>query len=89
MPPRKVLSTFATRRAPYTPPMQITDERIKAFREAYKKAYCEEITTAEAREMASRLLALYQLLARPLPGANENEQLPSPQPPARHAPGGI
>jgi len=35
--------------------MMISNERIEEFRRIYKKAYGEEVTVAEAREMANRL----------------------------------
>ena len=47
--------------------MAVSAKRIEAFRTAYKKAYDEEVTVAEAREMASQLLALYRFLMQPLP----------------------
>ena len=47
--------------------MLLSDETCEEFREAYKKDSGEDITIPEAREMASNLLSLYELLARPLP----------------------
>ena len=47
--------------------MRIDDEQLRKFREGYREEFREEITQAEAHEMLSRLVALYQLLARPLP----------------------
>lgn len=44
--------------------MQLTDQDVAEFQEAYTEAFGEEITEAEAREMASRVLWLYELLAR-------------------------
>ena len=55
--------------------MQISDERLKEFQEAYKKDFGEDISIEEAREIASRLIDLYQLLAQPLP--NEKSIPPS------------
>ena len=51
--------------------MLLTDENCETFREAYKKDWGEDITIPEAREMASNLLSLYQLLSRPLPSEIE------------------
>lgn len=53
--------------------MQISDDRLEEFRLIYEEATGENITLAEAREMAQRLLTLYQILSRPLPG---NDQVP-------------
>jgi len=49
----------------------ISEERIEEFRRIYKKAYGEDLAVAEAREIASRLVALYRLLMQPLPGGQE------------------
>ena len=51
--------------------MLLTDEDCEKFREAYKKDFGEDITIPEAREMASNLLSLCVLLARPLPSEIE------------------
>jgi hypothetical protein len=60
-------------------------ERLEEFRRIYKKVYGEEITLPEASEMAHRLLALYQLLQKPLPGEYAPHH-PSQHPPAQSAP---
>lgn len=59
---------------------KVSDERLEEFRRLYKETYGEEITKAEASEMSHRLLALYSLLMRPLPGEA------SPEAPAQSAP---
>ena len=51
--------------------MLLTDEDCEKLRAAYKKDSGEDITIEEAREMGSRLLELYRLLARPLPSEIE------------------
>lgn len=43
----------------------LTDEQIEKLKEAYKKDFKEELGEGEAREMAARLLELYQLLLEP------------------------
>lgn len=53
--------------------MQISHDRLEEFRRVYKEDTSENIALAEAREMAQRLLTLYQILSRPLPG---NDQVP-------------
>lgn len=59
----------------YKSAMQISEEALDEFIEIYKEEYGEYIGRKEASEMSHRLLALYELLARPLP----NEQDPSSQ----------
>ncbi len=48
--------------------MPISDESLQKFIAAYKESYGQELSVAEARPMAARLLFLYEQLARPLPG---------------------
>lgn len=47
--------------------MAITKERLQEFMRVYEEECKEQITEDEAREIASRLLELYQLLAERLP----------------------
>jgi hypothetical protein len=49
--------------------MQLSDERLRQFHEAYKDDFGEEITLDQAREMLTRLVTLYEVLLRPLPGS--------------------
>ena len=51
--------------------MLLNDETCEEFRQVYKKDTGEDITIEEAREIASRLLELYRLLAQPLPSERE------------------
>jgi hypothetical protein len=46
---------------------KVSHERLEEFRHVYRNVYGEEITVAEAAEMAHRLLALYRLLMQPVP----------------------
>jgi hypothetical protein len=48
--------------------MHISDDRLKEFQRIYEETYGQEITLAEARERAQRLLMLYEIISRPLPG---------------------
>lgn len=48
--------------------MHFTDEDLKEFMEIYSAEFDEELSLAEAREMASRVMRLYEILAEPLPG---------------------
>ena len=47
--------------------MKLSDEALDEFIALYKKEFKHTLTKAEASEMASRVLTLYELLARPLP----------------------
>lgn len=47
--------------------MVLQDDDIEEFQKAYREAFGEELSAAAAREMATRLLRLYALLAEPLP----------------------
>jgi len=47
--------------------MEIDKESLEEFKKIYKEEFNEELSDAEARAMAQRLLALYEVLARPLP----------------------
>lgn len=63
---------------------KVSDERLEEFQRIYKYAYGEELTRAEATTMTLRLLALYGLLMRPLPGEASTPSPPS-EPPAQTA----
>jgi hypothetical protein len=47
----------------------VSPERLEEFRRIYKEVYGDEITAEEAVAMTTRLLTLYDLLSRPVPGA--------------------
>lgn len=51
--------------------MEIDNDTLRAFKEAYFADFGQEISDDEGQEMASRVLELYSLLARPLPGEKE------------------
>lgn len=68
--------------------MRIPDQALDEFIEIYKEEFGEDISRREAGEVASRLLALYELLARKLP--NERKSPPAPtQPVDGHSPIGF
>lgn len=46
--------------------MQISLERLVEFQQIWKQEFGEEISTAEAREAATRLVRFYDLIMRPL-----------------------
>jgi hypothetical protein len=47
--------------------MKLTDEDLEEFRAIYKAEFNETIDIPEARAMASDLIELYMMLAKPLP----------------------
>jgi len=57
----------------------LPDESVEEFRTIYKKCYGEDISADDAREMARRLLMLYELLAKPLPEEDRPAALPEDQ----------
>lgn len=60
--------------------MNITEERLREFQEAYKTDFGEEISQEEAREMLSRVVTLYELLMRPLPDDSKEKAAPEGKP---------
>jgi len=53
--------------------VELTEKDIDEFIEIYERVYKERISRDDAREMANRLLTLYEILAQPLPGEIESE----------------
>ncbi len=47
--------------------MQLSREAIEEFKAIYQEAYGIALSDAEAQDMGQRLLALFQILARPPP----------------------
>jgi hypothetical protein len=47
--------------------MKISDQMLDEFALLYEKEFGEKLARVEASEIASRVLTLYQLLARKLP----------------------
>lgn len=64
---------------------KVSPERLEEFRRIHKEVYGKEITLQDATAMAHRLLALYELLLRPLPGGQAPHPV-APEPPAQTAP---
>jgi hypothetical protein len=63
--------------------MLLRDEDLEKFIAVYKDDTGEKLSTEEAREIAGRLIELYSLLARPLPGEIEAPaKKPSEDPPS-------
>lgn len=57
--------------------MRLSDESLRRFMRLYTEFYGEELTVNDARAMASRVLFLYEHLARPLPDGNNEITEPS------------
>lgn len=54
--------------------MSISEERVRDFIRAYREEFGDELSADQAREMLTRLVTLYQLLARPLPEEANDQQ---------------
>src|SRR5437879_12792230 len=61
---------------PYWRDMQFTDDDLRTFMEIYSAEFHEDISLAEAREMASRVMRLYEVLAEPLPSERSASRRP-------------
>ena len=48
--------------------MAVTDETIKEYIQLYEEDFGETLTMEEAREIVTRLMALYEVLCSPLSG---------------------
>jgi len=49
--------------------MPISDEHLDDFIKRWEHAFGETLTRAEAQHQAAKLIALYRVIARPLPGS--------------------
>ena len=58
--------------------MRLGKEAIEEFKEIYRKEFGGEISDEEAYEMGLRLINLFKLIYRPIPGDNQKEQQDSP-----------
>ena len=47
--------------------MQLTEDDVREFKEAYEAEFREVISDAEAREMAARVMRIIELIIEPLP----------------------
>jgi hypothetical protein len=56
--------------------MQISDEDLEEFRRIYKEEFGEEISLAEAQTMGNRLIELFRIIMRPLPGEEGFQETP-------------
>ena len=48
--------------------MQISDETIEEYIQIYEEDFGKKLSVAEAREIITRVVILYEVLYRPLPG---------------------
>ncbi|MFZ2948571.1 MAG: hypothetical protein WA003_03705 [Desulfuromonadaceae bacterium] len=48
--------------------MRISEEELREFIRLYKEEFGEELSIAEASEVAGNFVSLYEFLAEPLPG---------------------
>ena len=56
--------------------MRISDQALDEFIELYREEFEEEIGRSEASEMASRVVRLYETLARPLSAEDAHGRVP-------------
>jgi hypothetical protein len=49
----------------------MSEEELRAFQDAYRKDFKEDISLDEAREMLMRLVRFYERIAEPLPEPDE------------------
>lgn len=47
--------------------MQVDDEAIREYLDLYRQDFGAELSFERAREIATRLVTLYEMLARPIP----------------------
>lgn len=53
--------------------MQISDETIEEYIQIYEEDFGKKLSVAEAREIITRVVILYEVLYRPLPGEQERK----------------
>lgn len=56
--------------------MKLSDEAIREYIDLYRQDFGEELSFERGREIATHLVTLYEMLARPLP--REFSKPPSP-----------
>jgi hypothetical protein len=57
-------------------PMQLSDDQVKAFNDAYEKDFGVRLPFEEALKAATRVRGLYLLLSRPLPSERRAQPMP-------------
>lgn len=62
--------------------MALSEKAIKEFKEIYFKEYNEMLSDEEAQEMGQRLISLFKVIYRPIPGKdiplNKTDTIPKP-----------
>ena len=61
-------------------PESVSEEELRAFQDAYRKDFKEDISIDEARKMLMRLVRFYKLISRPLPTPVEVAYVTGPSP---------
>lgn len=54
--------------------MSISEERVRDYIRVYKEEFGDDLSLDQGREMLTRLVTLYDLLARPLPDEPQRQQ---------------
>ena len=62
--------------------MRLSEQAIKEFKEIYRREYGKTISDDEAQEIGQRLIALFKIIYRPIPGKDvpfkETDNTPKP-----------
>ena len=62
--------------------MRLTEQDIKELKEIYYREFGKSISNEEAQEMGQRLISLFRIIYRPIPGKDiplkENDDTPKP-----------
>ena len=66
-----MLALVCRKRQRDTVEVEIDKESLEEFKKLYQEEFGEELTNEDAEEMVQRLLALYEVLANPLPKSPE------------------
>ena len=62
--------------------MKLSETAIKEFKKIYYRQYGKPISDGEAQEMGQRLISLFKVIYRPIPGKdiplNKTDTIPKP-----------
>jgi hypothetical protein len=62
--------------------MRLSEKAIKELKEIYYRQYGKPISDEEAQEMGQRLISLFKVIYRPIPGKdiplNKTDNIPKP-----------
>jgi len=70
----RIVPLFHTKKGKYFGGMRLSQQAIEDFKKVYKKEYGEDISDAEAEEMATRFLRLFNLIYQPIPEDAQNSE---------------